>query len=90
MYVTSCIQKTREILANLIQTLTSKARLLNLKACGVQGRNQHQWRVWGGRAPHQLFFNQMNKFMDNFFPNFKSVHIYMKEAEFAESNEKSI
>ena len=32
------VKNLEKIFANLIQTLTSEARVLNQKACGVQGR----------------------------------------------------
>ena len=36
-----------EIFTNLIQTLTSEARVLNPKVCGVQGRSPGMgWGVW--------------------------------------------
>ena len=42
----------------------------------------------GDKGPHHLF-SQMDRSMDNFFfHNFKSVQIYMKYAECAETNEK--
>ena len=37
---------------------------------------------------NDIFFNQMDKFMENFF--YKSGQIYMKDAKCAETNEKSI
>ena len=37
-----------EIFANLIQTITSEARVLNPKSCGVQG-----CRIGGGQSPLQ-------------------------------------
>ena len=49
----SFLKKNREeIFANLIQTLTSEARVLNLKACGAQGRSPG-----GGQAFPPIFFN---------------------------------
>ena len=48
------MQNTEEIFANLIQTLTGEARVINPKACEVQGR-----RPGGGvegKAPNQKIF----------------------------------
>ena len=48
-------QKTKEIFVNLIQTLSSsRARVLNLKACRVQGRSPG--KGFGGRSPLTNFF----------------------------------
>ena len=60
MHVTSCMQKTKEIFADLIQTLTSDARDLNPKACSSRGAAL--LGVWGAKPPTNIFyFNQMNK-----------------------------
>ena len=54
-----------EIFANLIQTLTSEARVLNPKACGVKGYSS---------SPN-FFFNQMNKmFFDTKFQKWSYIH----------------
>ena len=55
-----------------------EARVLNPKACGVQGC-----------SPHQFFLAKKTIHGQN-VQNFKSVHNYMKGAECAETNEKSI
>ena len=67
MYVTSCTQKTEQFFVNLIQTLTSEARVLNPKACRAQGRSPSgDWveEGRGHRSPspkNKLFFSQMAK-----------------------------
>ena len=81
-----------EIFSNLIQTLISEARVLNPKACGVHGAGFTGAAPVGigGQALHQFFFfSRMDKM---FFKQkkFRSVHIYMTDAECAETNEKSI
>ena len=45
----------------------------------------------GGNATYPFFLSRMDKmFFDNFFLNLKNVHIYMRNAEYAETNEKLI
>ena len=45
----------------------------------------------GGKAPNNFSLAKwINSWTFFFFQNFKSVHIYMKDAEFAETNDKSI
>ena len=78
------MQKNGEIFKNLIQTLTSEARVLNSKACGVQGRRDDD----GGETP-QTKVSGMDKISwIIYFLNFKSIHIYMKDVECAETNGK--
>ena len=44
-----------------------------------------------GSKPHSFFFlSQMDKSIDPFYPIFRSIWIYMIDAEYAEMNEKSI
>ena len=64
----------------------SEAMILNHKACGVQGRSPGG--VCGELSPPPKKISRVHKFMYNFF--FISGQIYMKEAECAESNEKSV
>ena len=88
MHVTSYVQKTEKIFASLIQALTSKARVLNPKACGVQGRSPKGGCV--GESLHQFFVltKGIKCFSTNLFKNFISGHIYVKDAECAETNGK--
>ena len=63
-------------LKRLPLTLTSEARVLNPKACGVQGRSPG-----GGYFYSAKWKNLWTKL----FQNFKSVHIYMKYTKCAET-----
>ena len=83
MYVTSCMQKTEEILSNLIQTLTSEARVLNPKVCGIKGRSPG-----GGCSPPPFYLVRRINSCTTFFQDFKSVPIYMGDAKCDETNEK--
>ena len=76
----------------LIHTQTSKAKVLNPKIYRVQERSPS----WGmrGEAPHKKIF-YFQKFETFFFQTvstffFRSGHIYMKDAERAKINKKSI
>ena len=80
MYVTSYMQKTGDIFSNQIHTLISKVRVLNSKACGVQGLSP---------LPKKLFL-LAKRFSTKKIQNFESVHIFTKNAKCAETNEKSI
>ena len=63
-------------------TLTSEARVLNLKAGGVQGCSPGGG--CGGEAPHQIFvFSLLFFSWTKFFQNVKIVQIDMKDAECA-------
>ena len=55
----------------------------------MRGLGKHIGRGVEGEAPHQFFFCcQMDEiFFDKHF--FESGHIYMKDAEYTETNEKS-
>ena len=65
MYVTSRMQKTKSF-ANLIQTLTSEARVSILKCKG--SKSAASLGGVGGEASTNLFFSQMNKmFFFNIF-----------------------
>ena len=83
--LTTFEQNLEVVFANLIQMLTSEARFLNLKTVRSRGADHNQ-----------LFFTRMIIFSKNYFQNnsiffqFKSGQIYMKDAECAETNEKSI
>ena len=89
MYVTSCMQKTKNIFAKLIETLTSENRVFNWKASGFQRRSPGA-KVWGAKRPTHIFLTKWINSWTTFVQNFKSVHIYMKDAECAETNEKLI
>ena len=58
-------KRLNDIFANLIQMLTSEARVLNPKACGVQGRSPVEGV--GGEAPHQFFLAEWIKCLHFFF-----------------------
>ena len=84
------MQKIEEIFATLIQTLTSEARVLNPNACVIQGPSpsgQCEQKKFPTKIPF-FFANWINLWI-TFFQNFKIIHIYMKDAECAEMNEKS-
>ena len=53
---------TNNHLHNFIQTLTSEARILYPRACGVQG-SQPRWVEWG--APHQKKNSDFSKFLNS-------------------------
>ena len=76
--MTSCMQKTRQIFANMQLTLTSEANVLNSKHAGSRGQ-----ATVGGHL-----FCRLDRFMDK-KKLFKSGQFYMKDAESAEINEKS-
>ena len=70
-------------------TLTSEARFLNPKACGFQGPSLGEG-CGGPRPPPTFFLAKWINSWTNYFQNFKSVQICMKDAECAENNKKSI
>ena len=72
--MTSCIQMTEEIFAKLIHTLTSEARVLDPKTCGVQGAAPVG--SMGGKASHQIFFSKWINSWTTFFQNFKCSYFH--------------
>ena len=60
MHVTSCMEKTHEIFANMPLTLTGEARVLNSKASGPQGCSPV-----GGWLKKKI--SRLDKFMNNIF-----------------------